>query len=279
MSGRYCRQGEPVLAADSRAVRYGDGCFETFRSYRGRFFYLGEHLERLRNGLQYLRIRPPFEIERESVKKKVITLLQKNNLYDGEAVVRIQVWREGKRGFQVSTSAKAGYCITADPLPAISSPVSLATVSVRRIPSEAIDPRYKLSNSINYIQAATEATERGADDALMQTTDGYISETTIANIFWMRGKTVYTPSEQCDILPGITRGRILHLLKTELNAPVSEGAFSLEQLKKADAAWICNSVRELVPVASVDGHTFPGAHPFVKELKKKIKSYRQKLLV
>src|SRR5690606_40400625 len=60
-----------------------------------------------------------------------------------------------------------------------------------------------ISNGLNFIQAAREANNLGANDALLLTTSNKISETTIANIFWVKGNTVFTPSKICDLLPGI----------------------------------------------------------------------------
>ncbi|MDR8390321.1 aminotransferase class IV [Aliifodinibius sp. S!AR15-10] len=272
------RRDELLIPVDARAVRYGDGCFETFRSYQGRFLKLEAHLERLKGALEYLRIIPSIELEDKSFREKILELLTENQLRDEDAVVRIQVWREGGRGFSISREADSGYCITVSKLPQISRAVSLATVATRRIPAEALNPRFKLSNSINYIQAATQASEQQADDALMLTVDGLVAETTIANIFWVNDQTVCTPSIDCDILPGITRNMILEILATKFDVSVREGQFTTADLKHADAAWICNSVRELVPVRKIDDQTFSLENSFFLKLKEAFKSYKNKLL-
>lgn len=278
VNDEFHKQGERLLPVDSRAVRYGDGCFETVRSYQGKFLHLDAHIERLAGGLRYLSIQPPFKLDENQLKEKIRTLLFKNDLSNKEAIARIQVWREGERGFRFSSEAATSYCITVSPLPNISASITLATVSTRRIPSEALEPRFKLSNSINYIRAATEAAEQRVDDALMETINGYISETTIANIFWHNGETVFTPSVQCDILPGVTRRIIIKLLEDEFDIPVVEGEFALEALKEAEVAWICNSVREVVPVKSIDKHTFALPSPFIEDLKEAFESYKKRNL-
>ncbi len=278
VNGQFHHQGENLLPVDSRAVRYGDGCFETLRSYQGKFFKLESHLERLRQGLKYLQIQSPFKIRSDEVKEKLRVLIEKNKLTEKDAVVRLQVWRTGERGYSISEDAGAGYCISVSPLPNLPASVSLATVSTRRIPAEAVNPKYKLSNSINYIRAASEAAARQADDALLQTVEGYISETTIANIFWVNNDTVFTPSEECDILPGITRNILCNIIQQELDISVVKGAFRPNELQNAKAAWICNSVREIVEIRSLDGHQYARKHPFFSELKKAFNSYKNKEL-
>ena len=237
------------------------------------------HMQRLQRSIQYLRMDPPPILsDPEAVKAKSRKLLRKNRLADCDAVVRLQVWREGGRGFAVDRDAGTGYGITVSPLPKITEPVTLATVGTRRIPSVSLDSRHKLSNSINYVLAAAEAAEQGADDALMLTVEGYLSETTIANIFWRKGETVFTPSVSCDLLPGITRKLVIELLEQELKVPVQQGAWKQEAIMECDAAWICNSVREVVEVGVIDDKKITGSGRFVKSLKHNFASMRDRRL-
>lgn len=276
--GEWHNAGEPLVSAESRAVWYGDGCFETFRSYAGKFLELDAHLERLGNGLDYLQIKSP-AFNKNGLKNVLDELLEKNSLSRSDAVIRIQVWREGGRGFRVPSDAFSRYSITALPAPEISGTVKLATVSTRRIPSDSVNSQFKLSNSINYIRAASEAEKKGADEALMLTVDGWISETTIANIFWMEENRVYTPSVTCDILTGITRKILIDIIKQEPEVSLREGEFVPADLANAETAWICNSVLEIAAVKSVDELTFSSSHPFIKKVKTAFESYRNKALL
>lgn len=278
-NGKYEYASTPLLPLESRAVRYGDGCFETFRSYKGAFLELQDHIDRLEGALAYLKISSPLSLERKSLKDQVHSLLRKNNLANEEAVVRLQVWRNGNRGFAIPSNANAGYSISVSPLPDIARSVSLSTVATRRIPSQALDPRFKLSNSINYIRASAEAQAQGADDALMQTIDGKVSETTIANIFWFIDEKVFTPSESCDILPGITRKLLIKLMKEELGITCNEGTFQPSDIYKAECAWICNSVREIVPIQQIDDHTLDRSHSFLDTIQQTFNTVRNNLLL
>ena len=135
-------------------------------------------------------------------------------------------------------------------------PATLVTSRYRRIPDAALPVGVKWTNGINYILAAAEAQRRGADDALMLTVDGHLSETTVANLFWEESGTVYTPSAECDLLPGITRGILLELIE-EAGIPLKTGRFEPSALHRADAVWICNSVRGICPVRQIDGRSYP----------------------
>jgi branched-subunit amino acid aminotransferase/4-amino-4-deoxychorismate lyase len=126
---------------------------------------------------------------------------------------------------------------------------------------------------LHYRQAAIEARKKDGDDALMLTTDGFVAETSIANIFWKKGDTVYTPSTDCDILPGITRSLIIQLVK-ELGYSVNEGQFRPNELVTADTAWICNSIREIVWIKSIDDQKFSEDRDFQDELVSRFERYK-----
>ena len=275
--GRLIREKKAVLPLNSRGLMYGDGCFETMRTYEGKFFRLEEHLGRLQSAAQFLDLDYPEELRVRSARKLLGQLLKKNGFQDEDALVRVQLWRKGGRGYHYTDSNRnekenCHFAALASPLPDISESVRLATVDVRRIPDASLPSSFKLSNNLNYIMAAREAARKGADDALMLTVDGHVSETTIANIFWVRDRTVYTPSAKCDLLPGITRNIVMKLIGGVEGFDLKEGIYEPKHLHDAEAAWVCNSVREVVPVHGLDETTFSLDHSLLKELSAQYRS-------
>lgn len=264
---------EPVVPVMSRGLMYGDGVFETFRTYSSNTFLLDEHLNRLFAGLNAIGIQSPKALQNKALKPLLLSLLQKNNLKSTGAIIRLQVWRGGGRGYQPKRNIQTHFSVTVSSCPNSFMPPDLTTVEHCRIPSQSL-PQVKFTNSINYILAAREAFQKGADDALMQTVDNRIAETTMANIFWCKGSTIFTPDIDCDLLPGITRNIILKLTKKQPGFEVEEGKYHLNDLLEADAVWICNSVREVLPVQSVDGKAFDVGHPVVKTLQKLYTEFR-----
>lgn len=265
--GSLKQAAEPVAPVESRGLMYGDGCFETLRSYKGAYFRPGDHLERLQEAARFLDIDFPDDLKLRSFKRLSESLLDKNGFNEADAVIRIQIWRSGQRGYGTHDQHESHYSILATPLPEIPASVSLATVDIKRIPNESLPSRYKLTNNINYIKAAEQAKQKEADDAMMLTIKGYLSETTIANLFWIIGDTVCTPSEECDLLPGITRNILIRLISESDDIALKEGKFRPEDILKADAVWICNSVRELVPVSRIDNVAYDSHHSFLKQLR------------
>ncbi len=255
----------------SRGLMYGDGCFESFKAYKGKFLKLEDHFNRLMQGCRYLGLEVHFGYE--DFKSKLIELLEANCLVDEDAMVRVQCWREGERGY-FSASEDASWVTTCAPINEKNHLIKLATVSVRAIPSQALERKYKLSNGLNYIQAAREAHALGADDALILTLDDYISESSTANLFWLKEKTIFTPSEDCDLLPGITRNLLIELISKQTEYSVEEGKYQIEHIQDADAVWVTNSIREIVPVLRVDETLFDISHPVIQMFKESFELYK-----
>ena len=91
-------------------------------------------------------------------------------------------------------------------------------------------------------------------------------EAPTANVFWREGDSLLTPSLDLPILAGVTRGLLLEIAEQE----TVEGVFPLGRLLEADEVFLSASVREVMPVASVDGKAFeigPAAHELQQELR------------
>lgn len=280
IDGKFQTSSQPAVPVTSRGLLYGEGCFETFRSYKGKFLKLDAHLIRLYSGLRFLGIPYPPKFKIEKLYPKLQLLLKENKLLDQNAIIRMQVWRNGGRGYRVAHGRNSPhYSIIASPLKTDLKNCRLATVETSRIPSAAMPACYKFTNGINYISAAKQAKNKEADDALMETTDGWISETTIANIFWKQNENVFTPSEECDILPGTTRNIVLQLLSENFQVKVRQGRYTQSDLKNAESVWICNSVKEIMSVHQIDKIQFKINTPFLKRLKQSFTAYRNEELL
>ncbi|GAB5409313.1 MAG: branched-chain-amino-acid transaminase [Balneolaceae bacterium] len=270
-NGSLIPEAELRVSPLNRGMMYGDGCFDTLRSYKGKFLKLEEHFHRFIAGANYLGIEAHFGFE--DFKFKILELLGANKLMDKDTLVRVQCWRDGERGYSTESS-NAHWITSIIEIKAFKEVVSLSTVNTRVIPKEALERKFKLSNGLNYIQAVREANELGADDALMLTIQKKVSETTKANIFWVKENTVFTPSVICDLLPGITRNLIIDLLTVSESFDVEEGVFDLNHLKEAEAVFVTNSIREIISVDSIDEIQFDRSHRSVRAIKKSFEEFK-----
>jgi branched-subunit amino acid aminotransferase/4-amino-4-deoxychorismate lyase len=271
-NGSVVTETEARVSASSRAAMYGDGCFETLLATKGKFVCWQEHIDRLYAGMEYLGIQRIPSLESAALKKSVVRLLEINRLESIDSRVRIQVWRSGISGIDSPVVQEATAHISIKPAMVEREPLRMIIAKTRRIPSSAIDTRFKLSNYLNYILARQEATARDADDAVMLTVAGKVSESSVANIFWLKNDVVYTPSLQCDPLHGITRMLTIRHLKSE-GRKVVEGEFVPADLKSADAVWVCNSVRVWQPVLALEKMEFSVSSPVYARLQASFMSY------
>jgi branched-subunit amino acid aminotransferase/4-amino-4-deoxychorismate lyase len=271
LNGNILPLEEVKIRAQSRAAYYGDGCFETLRSYQGRFVALDRHIDRLKDGMKYLGIKIPSAFTEHYLAHIIEKLLEQSELIEVDARIRIQVWRNGTPGYQTEIDSRSTFLVTVAPIIQRVQPLTMAVVEQRKIPGNLISSSFKLSNSISYILAERQAKGKKADEALMLTTDGYISEAATANLFWLKKKTVHTPSSDCDILPGITRDLLINLIEQDTDFKIHEGKYTLEDLNSAEAVWITNSIKEMNSVSKINDVMYKIDHPAYQILKKLLK--------
>jgi branched-chain amino acid aminotransferase len=127
---------------------------------------------------------------------------------------------------------------------------SLVTASVRRNPTSP-SCRHKTLSYIDNIVAAREAAARGADDALMLTTEGSAACSTIANLFLLEDSTLITPARDQAILTGVMR-QVLIAAAAHIGIATQERPVAPEEIYRADAVFLTNSLRFIRPVTSLD---------------------------
>jgi branched-subunit amino acid aminotransferase/4-amino-4-deoxychorismate lyase len=276
LNGEAVPVDEAAISPVMNGLYHGTGAFETFLSDAGSIFRFKEHLERLNAGLKFLGFEKDSFMRAESLRKDVDQLLKLNGMDQKKARVRIQVSEAGSGGYESGKPMESVCIITADELAQrASQSVRLVTSPVCVVPSECRPAKFKLSNMLHYRDAMRRARSAGADDALMCTTQGAVAESAIANLFWLKNHIIYTPSEDCDILPGIMRGALIDLLEKSLSDQfqIRQGKYSPADLSDADCIWLTNSVRGLLPVAALDEKPFKTDHPAFILVREKMQHY------
>lgn len=253
LNGSLVDEKNVAIQADSDGLFYGAGCFETFTSYKGRFLHLSRHIRRLNEGISYLTGSDGELFNEELARPEIADLLAANSLTGTRSKIRIQVSIADRLGYtrEGKDKPKTVSIITANPVEKTTVPIRLTAVDTTVVPSTCRPVHLKLSNMLHYRQAAIQAKQAGADDALMLTVDGAVAETSIANIFWEKDGTIFTPSVSCDILPGVTRSIVVDLINRE-KGNIREGEFIPDELMSASQVWITNSVKELCWVSGID---------------------------
>ena len=263
LNDTFVPKEEAKVSVFDHGFLYGDGVFETLRAYHGCFFQVASHIARLRNSCNLIGL--PLPIPESQWPDLLTETLRRNALSD--ASIRITISRgEGEIGLDPALCPRPTVVIAARAYRPYSPElfkkgVHLQIVNVRRNPISAQSPHIKSLSYLNNILAKHEAIRAGCFDALMLNMDGFLTECTISNVFFIHQGRLCTPAEDCGILRGVTRDAVMFLAK-EAGISVEEGSFSSEQLFEAEECFITNTSMEVMPVSQVNGQpigiTCPG---------------------
>ena len=127
------------------------------------------------------------------------------------------------------------------------------------------DPKLNSHSKLNCITACIQATQAGADEALMLDPHGFVATCNSTHFFIVRKGEVWTSTgDYC--LGGITRGNVVALCKAN-GIPAFERNFSLTDVYGADEAFVTGTFAGVVPVRTIDGrHLTDGRGPMVERL-------------
>lgn len=261
INGELVNREEARISVFDHGFLYGHGLFETMRAYQGRIFRVEHHLQRLFLSLDVLEFPIPFTFD--SIKKALYKTLEANALTD--AYIRLNVTRgEGATVPDPATCARPNVIILTREYvpysPALYEKGYRAKIVLVRPSAQSPAVTMKTANFINNIIAKTEAKQGGYNEGIMVNTDGFITESTVSNIFMLQGSHLATPAREVGLLPGITRQAVLELAESQ-HLTTDEGKFMPSQLYAADEAFLTNSLIEIMPLVEVDGHPIGSGSP------------------
>lgn len=238
---------------------YGDGIYETMRTYRGQPFLFDRHMRRLRLSAEMIALRLPWsDAELRARIDATIHAAGLGGVSGHEAYVRLLVTRGvGDLSYDPATCPEPSSVIIVKPhvdLPdrTYDAGVTVALVSTVRNHPATVNPRIKSNNLLNSALAMQEALRRGAFEAVMRNYRNELAELSTANLFVVRDGVALTPSLESGLLAGITR-EYLFDIGTDLGVPVREAVLRDDDLFTADESFLTSTVREIVPIVAVDG--------------------------
>ena len=234
-----------------RGYLYGEGLFETLRSYRGRLFALKRHLARLLSSAVELGL--DLGVGEEELARACAITLQANELSD--AYVRLTVSQRCETpGIESRAAGKFTITVMAREL-AAAGPGDAGTGVVVLEPGSAPPAsvaRHKTLSFLAYVQARAAARTRRAHDALLVNAAGEITEASAANVFFVLDGRLVTSPIECGLLPGVTRALVLELAHS-LGIEAEERPLRPPDLKACSECFLTNSIIELRPVTRIDG--------------------------
>ena len=233
-----------------RGQAYGDGLFETMRVHRGLVPWWDAHWARLALGAQRLRIGLPLQ---EQVRARAGDLLADG----GDGVLKLLVVRGGgARGYAPQADAETQWKLERHPLPpAAPGPLRLHWCETR-LAVQPLLAGIKHCNRLEQVLARAECIDAGADEGLVRDTDGNVVSATSANLFaWRDGAWMTPPLQRCGVA-GTCRAALMAPLEAR------EQRLDVAAVESAEAVFLCNAVRGILPVASIGTRRWP-SHPSI----------------
>ncbi len=251
---------EARLSVFDYGLLYGLAVFETLRTYDGKVFRQDAHLDRLYRGAEALKISGP---DRSRVAEAVALTLKASGVTEGRVRITLTAG-EGTSGPLQAPETPPNLLITVSPFTQSSDDdfehgQSAIISSVRRSSLSPV-PRHKTSNLLENLLADREAREKGADQSMMLNEKRCFSECAWANVFFVAYGGLQTPSLDCGVLPGITRGAVIDLA-FDLGIAISERWINAEEVWDAEEVFVTSSVIGLLPVTSINGRKIRGGGP------------------
>jgi branched-chain amino acid aminotransferase len=264
LNTRFVKEEEAVVSVFDHGFLYGDGVYETIRSYGSRIFMRDQHLARLRRSAEAIGLKVP-DRDWPALLHESMT---RNEVGDdrADAYLRITITRgTGDIGLDPALCPSPTVVIMTKPLTPPSPEsyregISLAVAKTRRNLPSALNPQIKATNFLNNILAKREALAAGAFDSVLLNWESHLTECTVSNLFFVTAGRLCTPSLACGILDGITREIILALAKEE-HIPVEEGRYGPDALRRADECFLSNTTMEIMPVTTIDDRAVGDGKP------------------
>lgn len=252
LNGMYMQGSEATISVSDEGVLYGMGIFETIRIIKSSPKVLDRHLSRLFASAEKLGLGIPWKYE--EIANMVARTAAVNGMVEGGLrltltaggivsgpSIFIQIRKVLYREEQYCNGISAGFA------------------SIRRNETSTL-VNHKTINYYENILARRKATVVGWGEVLFLNTSGNLAEGSVSNIFLVNGGKIITPGEQCGILPGITRQRVINICKA-MQLPLEVRSVQPSELTCASECFVTNSLMGVMPLVLIGDMTVGNGLP------------------
>jgi branched-chain amino acid aminotransferase len=266
VNGTIRPAAQAVVPVYDHGFLYGEGVYETLRTYNRVPFLYDRHMRRLRASAGHLHLGVPYS---DAALRGWIdeTVEAAGDLgTTNEAYIRLLHTRGvGELTYDVGATPTPTLVIIVKPVEETPARVReqgirIALVSVMRNHPASVNPIIKSNNLLNNALAMQEANRRGGEEGLMCNHRGELSECSQSNFFLVRGGAVLTPKSAAGLLEGVTRAFLFDVGR-DLGIEVRDETLYPKDLETADEIFITSTTRELSPVTRVDDRVIGSGRP------------------
>jgi D-alanine transaminase len=257
VNGEYLAQEDAKISVFDRGYLFGDGVYEVIPILHSKLVDQDYSVQRLSRSLAAIDMAWP--CTEAAYLQMLHELIRRNNVQEG--MVYVQVTRGiAERDFAYPKDAKPSLMAYPSHKAILHNP--LAETGVAVVSTEDLRWKRRDIKSLNLLAqciAKQQAAKLGAFEAWM-TEEGFVTEGASSTAFIVKSGAVITRALSNSILPGIRR-RVLVEMAEQGGFKLEQRAFSIEEAKCADEAFLSNASSLVLPVVSVDGHTIGNGKP------------------
>lgn len=252
LNSQLVERDDVRIDPEDRGYQFGDGIYEVVRAYNGTYFCLDDHVDRLFRSAQEIEMAIPQS--KEEIKELMNQILKENEIDTGNLYMQVT------RG--IASPRNHSYP-DGEVLPTVTGTTTIVPRDAEKIKTgiQTIieeDIRWlrcdiKSISLLGNIMLKHEAHKKNVEEAILHR-DGVVTECSSSNVAIVKEGTVYTHPDGNLILPGVTK-KVWLACAEELDIPVKQEAFTLEDLKQADEVFISSTTVEVTPVTTIEGET------------------------
>lgn len=264
VNGRISGERDAAISVFDHGFLYGEGVYETLRTYNGRPFLYDRHMRRLRRSAEMIVLDVPFSDGELAERIRQTTAAA--DLEGGEAYIRVLVTRGiGDLTYDPRATPTPSVVIIVKPnvdppREAFDKGVKVCLSPILRNHPRSVNPMIKSNNLLNNALAMQEALRRGGTEAIMRNYRGELTECTQSNLFVVKHGALLTPPLEAGLLPGVTRELVLEIARAE-GVDAREQALRDDDLLGADECFMTSTTKELVPIVQVDDRKIGAGAP------------------
>jgi branched-subunit amino acid aminotransferase/4-amino-4-deoxychorismate lyase len=258
---RIVEAAESKIAPTVGGLLYGWGVFTTLRIYDGKPFAFDLHWKRLLLHAEKTRVPVPVDIKH--AKRALEKLIAANSVEQGRARLTLLKGDVGPWRIEAGRESELLIFTASEPL-RVRGDLAL-TLSPYRVLSTSLFAGVKQTALLENLFALDEARSRDFNEAVLLNERGEIVSATAANIFWVQGDEVFTPSLATGCVAGVTR-RFVHEIAIRWKLHVVEGGFPVQRLLDAREVFLTSTAREVAIVSSFDAKEYSNRHARIAKL-------------
>jgi branched-chain amino acid aminotransferase len=265
VNGQISSGEQATISIFDHGFLYGEGVYETLRTYNGEPFLFDRHMKRLRESAAMIMLDVPFS-DAELLQRSLDTMKAAGLGGPHDAYIRILLTRGiGELTYDPEATPDPSLVIIVKPLPVpaaadFDNGVKVCMVDVIRNHPQSVNPIIKSNNLLNNAMCMQQAMRKGGVEGVFRNYRGELSECSQSNLFIVQNGVVRTPALNAGLLSGITRAFVFEVGQG-LGITVEEATLKDDDLFNADEAFFTSTTKELMPIVQVDDRKIGSGKP------------------